>query len=410
MSTPSRFSGPPPCSKFHCEFVFKQAQQVEAELQASKQHSVELNARLEQTARATVDLRRKNQDTATQLKHTADHAAKLQHAIAGIQRERDQARAALAQRQLQLGNVMARMKQLEKEVQDTRRVESPRSLNRARDLASVQAELNRTRRIIVQVKDSHERTRSMLKRAGHLVSATLGRVKVAREAGDGSSADSTLILQQLTQLDEYVQQTLHQQDRERVTEKQLEEAQAALQQANEEAATAVAEAKVSAARQEELQASLHGLKGQLDSIRVEVNEAESNRARKEHGREADHRLAMAEKRALQAEVAVESLQRGLKAKALEVEEWKQRTHDTEEKAASAHRRVEKLQQVFETVMAVREEERVGAASASDVRARQAAATATRLKAQLQQAQHELKLAQDRCVVGQWMWGWCGRSR
>ena len=89
------------------------------------------------------------------------------------------------------------------------------------------------------------------------------------------------------------------------------------------------------------------------------------------------------------------MREAMNAKVAEAEAARQQVSDTEAQLTLANRRMARLQQVFETVMAAREEERQGEASAAAARERAAVAATGRLEAALKAKEAEVADARNR---------------
>ena len=209
----SRFSGPPPCNKLHCEWLYNHAQQTEAELGASKQRSGELEHRLAHAERASVDHRRKIQALEVQVTGLAEQASKAGTALAAVTHERNELRAALAQRQGQINDAVVQLRRRDAQIETLRRVESPRSLDRARQVEVAKADAVEAKRALLLQKDATERARAGLRRAAVCTGATLARVMAVTTLDDSANADTTLVFQRLQDLDRWVQQAVKEREK-----------------------------------------------------------------------------------------------------------------------------------------------------------------------------------------------------
>lgn len=209
----SRFSGPPPCKKLHCEWLYNHAQQTESELGSSKQRNGELENRLAHAERASVDHRRKIQALEVQLQGLSEQASKTGTALAAVTHERNELRAALAQRQGQINDAVVQLRRRDAQIETLRRVESPRSMDRARLVEAAKLEAQEARRTLLLQKDATERARAALRRAAVCTGATLARVMAVTTLDDGANADTTLVFQRLQDLDRWVQQEVKQREK-----------------------------------------------------------------------------------------------------------------------------------------------------------------------------------------------------
>lgn len=234
-------------------------------------------------------------------------------------------------------------------------------------------------------------------------------------------------------------------------------ARQATNDAERAAAETAAELQVVTASRDKLATQLRELSGQLSSIRAEVKQQEEAQVSPVKVAHKDHRLALAEKQVLKAELEVRlrrcccslgdhapdararcsdgvagagtgahadaadtaaavrllvlvwcwaavavlccwqvtSMREAMNGKAQEAEAARQQVTDTEAQLALANRRMARLQQVFETVMAAREEERQSEATAAAARERAAVAATGRLEAALKGKEAEVADARNR---------------